>query len=172
MRSKIGAALIAGVLLFAACGDDDSDDDASATDAPTETTEAPEPTEATDTTVAPPAADAAVAVASTGLGDVIVDAEGYTLYFFAQDQPNTSNCTGGCLDNWPPAEVAEGFTVGDGLDQSAFGTITRSDTGATQLTVNGLPLYRFAADQAPGDTNGQGVGGVWYAAGADGNPIQ
>jgi predicted lipoprotein with Yx(FWY)xxD motif len=171
MRSKIGAALMAGVLLFAACGDDDSDDDATATDAPTETTEASEPTEATDTTAAP-ATDAAVAVASTGLGDVLVDAEGYTLYIFTNDQPNTSNCTGGCLDNWPAAEVASGFTVGEGLDQSAFGTISRSDTGATQLTVNGLPLYRFAADQAPGDTNGQGVGGVWYAVGADGNPIQ
>ncbi len=42
----------------------------------------------------------------------------------------------------------------------------------TQLTVNQLPLYTFAADAAPGDVNGQGVGGVWWAAGADGNPIQ
>lgn len=168
MRTKIGAALVSAALLFSACGDDDDDaNDTSATEAPADTTEA---TDATETTAAEPAA--AIALAETSLGEVIVDAEGYTLYLFSQDQPNTSNCTGGCRDSWPPAEVAEGFTVGEGLDQSIFGTITRTDDGATQVTVNGLPLYRFGADAAPGDVNGQGVGGVWYAAGADGNAIQ
>lgn len=154
MPKKLAAGLTALVLLFAACGDDDDADDA-----------------ATETTTATAATgEAEVDVASTSLGDVLVDAQGFTLYMFDNDQPNTSNCTGQCLDNWPPAIVESGFTVADGLDQSLFGTIDAPS--GTQLTVNQLPLYTFAADAAPGDVNGQGVGGVWWAAGADGNPIQ
>jgi predicted lipoprotein with Yx(FWY)xxD motif len=153
---KLAAGLTALILLFAACGDDD--DDASDTTAqPTETTAAP-------------AEDAAVAVASTDLGDVLVDAEGFTLYVFDNDEPNTSNCTGDCLDNWPRATADSGFAVDGALDQSMFATIDVD--GATQLTVNERPLYRFAADANPGDVNGQGVGGIWWAVGTDGNAIQ
>ena len=163
MPKKLAAGLAALALLFAACGDDDDDAD---------TTEAAETTveEATETTAAPAAEAAAVDVASTDLGDVLVDAEGYTLYIFTNDAPNTSNCTGQCLDAWPPAIVEDGFGVGESLDQALFGTI-QSPSG-TQLTVNQLPLYTFASDTAPGDVSGQGVGGVWFAVGADGTPIQ
>ncbi len=81
---KLAAGLTALVLLFAACGDDDDADDA-----------------ATETTTATAATgEAEVDVASTSLGDVLVDAQGFTLYMFDNDQPNTSNCTGQCLDNW------------------------------------------------------------------------
>jgi predicted lipoprotein with Yx(FWY)xxD motif len=52
-----------------------------------------------------------------------------------------------------------------------LGTITRDD-GTVQLTVNGFPAYYFAADSAAGDTNGQGVGDVWWVFGADGEPIE
>jgi predicted lipoprotein with Yx(FWY)xxD motif len=159
---RLAAGLVALVMLFAACGDDD--DDAA--------TDATEQDSGTDTTAAPAAEDAAIAVgvASTDLGDVLVDAEGFTLYVFDNDTPNTSNCSGQCLDNWPPALVDSDFVVDDSLDASIVAT-TGSPSG-TQLTVNERPLYTFAADAAPGDVNGQGVGGVWWAVGTDGNAIQ
>jgi predicted lipoprotein with Yx(FWY)xxD motif len=153
--TKLAAGVFALALLFAACGDDD--------DAATDTTE-----EAAEQPAA--AADTAVAVSSTSLGDVLVDAEGYTLYVFDNDEPNTSNCTGDCADNWPAAVVDAEFAVDDSLDDSIFSTI--DGPAGTQLTVNQLPLYTFAADAAPGDVNGQGVGGVWWAVGPDGNAIQ
>jgi predicted lipoprotein with Yx(FWY)xxD motif len=152
---KLAAGVFALAMVFAACGDDDDD-------AATDTTE-----EAAEQ----PAADsAAVSVSNTSLGDVLVDAEGFTLYVFDNDTPNTSNCTGQCAENWPAAIVDSGFAVDDSLDQSIFATI--DGPAGTQLTVNELPLYTFAADAAPGDVNGQGVGGVWWAVGPDGNAIQ
>ena len=152
MPKKLAAGLAALVLLFAACGDDDD----SADDATSETT-------------AEAASDTTVAVADSSLGEVLVDAQGFTLYVFDNDEPGVSNCAGECLDNWPPAIVDDGVTVGDGLDESMFGTIDAPS--GTQLTVNDLPVYTFAADTAPGDVNGQAVGGVWWAVGADGNAI-
>jgi predicted lipoprotein with Yx(FWY)xxD motif len=172
MRRTLAAVLLSLALVAAACGGDDDDatngDDAAAT---TTTAAA----EGTTTTAGQTGGETAPVVASaeTGLGAVLVDAQGFTLYVFDNDTPGsgTSSCTGGCLDNWPPAAAEQGFTVGEGLDQSLFSTITRDD-GSLQLAVNGRPLYRFANDSAAGQTNGQGVGGVWWAAGADGNAIQ
>jgi predicted lipoprotein with Yx(FWY)xxD motif len=159
-----GAAAL--VLLFAACGGDDDDSADDSGSAATETTAA----QSTETTAAASAASgAAVDVASTSLGDVLVDAQGFTLYVFDNDAPDTSNCSGQCLDSWPPLIVDSGFTVGDGLDQSMFGTI--QSASGTQLTVNQLPLYTFASDSAPGDVQGQGVGGVWWAVAPNGSKI-
>ena len=50
------------------------------------------------------------------------------------------------------------------------GATTRND-GAEQLTINGRPVYLFAGDAAPGHVNGQGVNGVWFVIGADGEPV-
>jgi hypothetical protein len=60
--------------------------------------------------------------------------------------------------------------IGSDLDAAMFGTTARTD-GTEQLTVNGQPLYRYAPDTNPGDTNGQEVGGVWFVVGVDGNMI-
>ena len=67
--------------------------------------------------------------------------------------------------------IGRDAAVGGDLDASLFSTITRAD-GSEQLAVNGLPLYRYTPDAAPGDINGQGVGGVWFVVGADGNMIE
>jgi predicted lipoprotein with Yx(FWY)xxD motif len=68
--------------------------------------------------------------------------------------------------------VADGTpTVGDGLDATLFASATRDD-GDEQVTVDGWPLYFFSGDVSPGDTNGQGVGDVWYVVGADGAAIE
>jgi predicted lipoprotein with Yx(FWY)xxD motif len=100
------------------------------------------------------------------LGNILVDSRGFTLYTFKNDAPGgKSTCTGQCLVNWPPMLVAPGTqpSAMQGVTASKLGTITRSD-GTTQVTYNNMPLYFFFKDQKAGDTNGQGVGSVWYVA--------
>jgi predicted lipoprotein with Yx(FWY)xxD motif len=80
-----------------------------------------------------------------------------TVYTFTKDVAGsgTSACTGGCLTNWPALTITAGDTpTGDATVTGQLGTIIRADNGATQVTYNGLPLYFFAKDTAPGDTNG------------------
>ena len=116
------------------------------------------------------AGDATVLVADSNLGEILTDAEGKVIYYFANDTEGTSACEGDCLANWPPVPVDGEPIAGDGVD-AELGTIDGND-GSTQLTVNGFPAYYFAGDQATGDTNGQGVGEVWWVFGPDGEPIE
>jgi predicted lipoprotein with Yx(FWY)xxD motif len=99
----------------------------------------------------------------SGLGSYLTNGSGWTLYLFAKDVPNngTSACYGGCATAWPPFYSAN-LNLPPGLNSSSFGTITRTD-GTKQLTYNGWPLYNFAPDKQAGQTNGQGVEGLWYA---------
>ena len=91
----------------------------------------------------------------------LVDGKGMTLYLFTKDSPGTSACSGNCAKSWPPLLTSGTPVAGTGVDASKFGTTTRAD-GTTQVTYNGWPLYYYAKDQQPGDTNGDGVGSVWY----------
>lgn len=105
-------------------------------------------------------------------GSILTDSEGRTVYMFAQDTSDASSCTGDCANAWPPVPASEQEAIaGDGLDQSLLGAIERDD-GARQLTYNGHPLYYYAEDVAPGDANGQGVGGNWYVLDDTGNPVE
>ena len=131
-----------------------------------------------DTTADTKTADTAAAAGATtlqladsALGTILVDSDGNTLYLFGNDAPNAPACNTGCLGTWP-ALVSDGAaTVGEGLDLADVGTVTAAD-GSTQVTFYGHPLYSFAGDSAPGDTNGQGVGGVWYVLDAEGNAVK
>ncbi len=105
------------------------------------------------------------------LGKFLTDADGRSLYAFTKDTMNTSNCYGKCEAAWPPLFEAGKPTLGDGLDASLLGAIQRTD-GSMQVTYGGMPLYYFAADQKPGDVNGQGVGSVWYIVGPKGNVMK
>ncbi|MDV6244850.1 COG4315 family predicted lipoprotein [Rhodococcus opacus] len=100
---------------------------------------------------------------STALGNVVTDAAGYTLYWFTQDTPTSSACVGQCATIWPPTLGAPKAADGTGLP-GALGTLTRPDGGAQQAVYDGRPLYRFAKDDAPGQTNGEGVKGQWHVA--------
>ncbi|MEX2080452.1 MAG: plastocyanin/azurin family copper-binding protein, partial [Dehalococcoidia bacterium] len=102
-------------------------------------------------------------------GEIIVDSRGRTLYRFDNDTPGVSNCSGGCLVNWPPLLLEIGEIEAEGLDLE-FGTITRDD-GREQVTLNDLPLYFWNGDMAEGDTLGQARGEVWWVIGADGEKI-
>jgi predicted lipoprotein with Yx(FWY)xxD motif len=96
-----------------------------------------------------------------GIGSYLAcDVSGGTLYMFKKDTPGKSACEGECLAKWPLYYV-EKVEVKDGLDAKNFGTITRAD-GKKQTTYKGMPLYFFAGDKNPGDTNGQGVKDVWF----------
>jgi predicted lipoprotein with Yx(FWY)xxD motif len=98
------------------------------------------------------------------LGSIIVDGKGWTLYLFTKDTPNsnTSACRGVCVKQWPPATVKTTKLATQGFDATKLGRIYRRDIKAWQLTLNGWPLYRFAKDAKPGDTNGQGAKGTWF----------
>lgn len=111
-----------------------------------------------------------VAVGSTGLGDVLVDGDGRTLYLFTRDSAGTSVCEGSCVEQWPPLIVSSDPGAGQGADQAKVGTITRSN-GERQVTYAGKPLYRYKADAKPGDTKGHGVNGVWFAVTAAGEQV-
>jgi predicted lipoprotein with Yx(FWY)xxD motif len=164
-----GTALSA-VLLLAACTDAGTSvapSESAATSA-AESMAASEPAESMAESMAPEAAT--VLVASSDLGEILTDADGNTIYYFANDSEGTSTCAGDCLANWPPVPAEGTPTAGDGVD-AELGTAEATD-GTTMLTVNGFPAYYFAGDSAAGDTNGQGVGDVWWVYGADGEPIE
>jgi predicted lipoprotein with Yx(FWY)xxD motif len=106
------------------------------------------------------------------LGDVVVDKNGMTVYRFMKDQAwpkSVSNCTGACLGKWPAVEPVSADNT-EGVKKKGLMPFTRSD-GREQMTVNCWPIYTFSGDKAPGDTNGQGVGGTWYAVSPDGKPV-
>ncbi len=96
------------------------------------------------------------------LGKILTNASGMTLYVYAKDTANTSNCTAACAANWPPLTTTGTPTAPTDVT-GTLGTITRSD-GTKQVTYNGKPLYTFIKDTAPGNTTGQGFGGVWSVA--------
>jgi predicted lipoprotein with Yx(FWY)xxD motif len=181
MKRTSLALLAAGLLVIAACGTDGeegtSETTVAGTDAPTTTAAAATTTAAAEETTTSAGEEATTTAAmaegihtsDTDLGSILVDAEGFTLYIFTNDTEGTSNCNEGCIENWPA--VPGDATVGGDLDASLFTTITRAD-GSEQLAVNGMPLYRYVPDAAPGDVNGQGVGGVWFVVDADGNMIE
>jgi predicted lipoprotein with Yx(FWY)xxD motif len=114
-----------------------------------------------------------VDVATSGLGQILVDSQGRTLYLFAKDMGTQSECTGACASAWPPLRATGKPTVGSGANASLVGTTMRSD-GNTQVTYGGHPVYLFSGDQNPGDTNGEGLvayGASWYAVSPTGNQI-
>jgi predicted lipoprotein with Yx(FWY)xxD motif len=110
-----------------------------------------------------------VGVASTSIGPVVVDSTGRTLYTYDLDHrgSGTSACSAGCAQAWPPDQVSEQPTAGAGVT-GRLAVITRSD-GSHQLTLDGLPLYRYAGDSGPGDTSGNGSGGIWHVVPASTN---
>jgi predicted lipoprotein with Yx(FWY)xxD motif len=96
------------------------------------------------------------------LGAFLIAANGMTVYTFANDEEGVSNCNDDCATNWPPVLVNPDDVLIGGPDvMGELGTITRVDE-KIQLTYNGMPLYYFGADAAPGDTTGQGRGDVWF----------
>ncbi|WP_155054315.1 SCO0930 family lipoprotein [Streptomyces blattellae] len=112
------------------------------------------------------------------LGEIVVDKNGHTVYRFMKDSPwpMKTECTGDCVEKWPvvdpvAAEDTEGIDLkGSGPRGQGYVVFDRPD-GLKQQTIDCVPIYTFSGDEKPGDTNGQGVGGTWYAVAPDGKPV-
>ena len=126
-------------------------------------------TAAPTTTAAQGASGTTVAVTSSKLGNILVDGDGRTLYAFTKDKGDQSACSGGCATNWPA--LTGTATAGTGVQASLLSTSMQAN-GDSQVTYGGRPLYYFAGDAKPGDTNGQGVGNLWFALTADGQLVK
>lgn len=163
MRTRI-AVLFVGVaalaITLAACGSDDGSSSASGYEAPSDQPAAEQPEE--------PSAPS-VSTGETELGTVLVDPDGRTLYAFTNDTDGVSACYDDCASTWPAA--AADVAIGEGLDESKFHPVERED-GPAQLAVGSWPLYTFSGDTAPGDVNGQGIGGVWFVVAPDGTLVR
>jgi predicted lipoprotein with Yx(FWY)xxD motif len=104
------------------------------------------------------------------IGTFVTDGAGRTLYRFDKDsnKPPKSTCNGDCAKAWPPLLIkSPGKIFPTGIDPKTIGYVERADH-TCQVTINGWPVYYFIADAKPGDVNGQGVGGVWFAIAPDG----
>jgi predicted lipoprotein with Yx(FWY)xxD motif len=96
---------------------------------------------------------------------ILTDAQGHTLYYFADDTSTHSACTSGCSTTWPPLLISSGTPSSS---SSLPGTLSASDVGnGQQVLYNGHPLYHYSGDTAPGDTHGDGIEGKWHVATPD-----
>jgi predicted lipoprotein with Yx(FWY)xxD motif len=119
-----------------------------------------------------PAAGTAIRAQSTALGTILVNASGRTVYVFANDTTNVSNCNDTCATAWPPVSAPSPLPTSLPGVSAALGTVTRSD-GSHQLSIAGHPIYTFSGDSAAGQTHGQGInlnGGVWTVVSPAGSP--
>ena len=114
-----------------------------------------------------------VQLRKTKLGPVLVTSKGHTLYLFGRDRGGKSSCTGTCLTYWPAYVVHGKPSAGSGVKAKLLGT-TRRANGSMQVTYNKHPLYTFAEDKRPGQTNGEGMsafGAKWYVVSAKGKAV-
>ena len=115
-----------------------------------------------------------VATARSGLGRIIVDGRGRTLYLFEKDKRGRSACYGSCASFWPPLLTRGKPSAVRGAKASLLG-VTRRRDGRKQVTYAGHPLYRFLEDTKPGQTNGEGsqaFGAGWDALSPAGKKIE
>jgi predicted lipoprotein with Yx(FWY)xxD motif len=112
-----------------------------------------------------------VMLATSDLGEIVVGGAGMTLYGFTPDEAGDPTCYDDCAQAWPPLVAPPDITVGEGLDDGDFTAVPRTDDAGDQVKFGQWPLYYFAGDRAPGDTNGQGVSDIWFVIGADGQLI-
>jgi predicted lipoprotein with Yx(FWY)xxD motif len=105
-----------------------------------------------------------VSTRDTSLGQILVDAQGRTLYLFQNDTGPASTCNGSCASYWPPVPVTGQPHASGKAAATWIGVVSRSD-GKRQLTYAGHPLYYYVGDSKAGQANGQGLnqfGARWY----------
>jgi predicted lipoprotein with Yx(FWY)xxD motif len=114
-----------------------------------------------------------VSTGHTGLGSVLVDAQGRTLYLFEKDPPGQSTCSAACAAIWAPLTTESPPAAGQGAIQSQLGT-TRRSGGILQVTYHGHPLYVYVGDSGARQTRGEGLnqfGAQWWAISTAGQKI-
>jgi predicted lipoprotein with Yx(FWY)xxD motif len=164
-RTTYALALLAalGALVIAGCGGGGSSSESSNTESSSSGSE--------------PAASTTAGGASvngseiSGLGTVLVDSKGMTVYEFTVDKGTMSECYGECEAAWPPVTSSGKPTAGEGAVSADLGTTKRKD-GTEQVTYKGHPLYTFAADKAPGEANGNEADGTWFVLNEAGTAVK
>jgi predicted lipoprotein with Yx(FWY)xxD motif len=128
------------------------------------------------------ASSAASATISTksvhGVGTVLVNGQGQTLYMLTSEKGGKNTCTqaNGCTQAWPETLLTSGVTTakaGSGVQSSLLGTV-KDTSGNLEVTYNHWRLYTFAGDSGPGAAKGQGLtsfGGTWYVLNGSGDPV-
>jgi predicted lipoprotein with Yx(FWY)xxD motif len=184
----VAAAAVVAVLV-AGCGSSGGDNSATAssssttttarttaTTTPATTTTTPVPTATTPSGPAP-AYEVKTGVVP-GLGTVLVNGLGFTLYVFAPDkQSGMSTCYTECAKAWPPLVLPSGVTqplAGPGVKEALLATTPRTDGPDLQVTYDNWPLYGWVIDSAPGQATGQDInnlGGKWYVITSEGQLI-
>ena len=109
---------------------------------------------------------------ASSLGQILVDAQGRTMYLFAQDTGPASTCVGACTSAWPPVPVSAAPHAAGGASASALGVI--GSGSRRQLSYAGHPLYYFAGDSKAGQTHGQALdefGAKWFVLNSAGAAI-
>ena len=170
MRKSLALLLAPIALLAAACGSNSSSSTASAPAASASTTTASSTTAASSTTTAlsSPAGAATSEITTKslpGLGTVLVNGQGRTLYIFEPDKRTKVTCTGGCATAWPPVKLTGAKATTGGAVKPALVSSDPDPAGGRVVTYNGWPLYLFAGDSGAGTANGQALnssGGLWY----------
>lgn len=158
----IGATLVAAAAILAGCGGGSSKPAASTS---------------SSTSSANPATKFSTASVS-GLGNVLVDGRGRTVYILTSGGHTNVPCgaSNGCTKLWPTLPLPGGMShaaPGAGVTASLLGTKKLSN-GKTYPTYNGWLVYEYTGDPGPGQAKGQGIksfGGTWYVLNASGTPI-
>jgi predicted lipoprotein with Yx(FWY)xxD motif len=157
---SLSALAVVSALVLAACGSSSGSKTSSTATATTRPSTA--------------AAAPVVTTKKTSLGTFLVGPSGRTLYLFEADKGSKSACNGACATAWPPLTATAKPKAGGGTNMSLLGTSKRTD-GSTGVTYAGHPLYYFAGDSAPGQTNGEGstnFGAEWYVVSTGGKPLE
>jgi predicted lipoprotein with Yx(FWY)xxD motif len=134
---------------------------------------------ATSTTGAAPKGITIAATDVPGVGTVLVNGDGMTLYLLSSEAGGKLTCTddNGCTKVWPDTELPAGVTsatAGSGVDSSKLGTV-KGASGSLYVTYAGWPLYTFSHDSASGQAHGEGIvsfGGTWKTLTPAGTPVE
>jgi predicted lipoprotein with Yx(FWY)xxD motif len=125
------------------------------------------------TTSTSSSSNAVIQTATATLGGksatILTNDKGFTLYYLNKDTATKVACSGGCAKLWPPLlQTGSGSPTGP---SSLSGTLSVASTAnGDQIEYNGHPLYTYSGDTAPGQTNGEGFHGVWFAVTSDLQP--
>ena len=155
------ALALASALALAACGGSSSTGSSSTTSSSSSASSSPR-------------SASVVGTSTSSLGTFLVDAKGRALYLWNADHGSKSTCSGACASAWPPLTTTGMPKASGSAKSSLLGTTKRAD-GSSEVTYGGHPLYYFAGDSGPGQTNGQGsasFGSPWWVVSPAGKAIQ
>src|SRR6266849_137817 len=175
VRAWFSLLALVGLVLLAACGSNTSTGGAAAPNATSNTAAGSTPTSSggrygngygnggTTPTVSSSGSliQTATATVSGKSETILTNAQGRTLYYRTTDMPPTTVCSGGCASVWPPLLVSGSSTPTSTTSLSGKLSV-QADANGNQVEYNGHPLYTFSGDTAPGQTTGEGFGGIWH----------